>query len=97
MDRGQSGPAVTAPGYASAPSAEVSFDVPRWFATVLEPSTTRQRLYGAGDILPDPKGVGDEYRIRRIEEGGLQLGDLPGRKAIWVRRATSFRDEPGGG
>lgn len=76
-------------------TAEVSFDVPRWFATVMDPSTTRLRLYGVGDVLADPKGVGEGYRIRRIEEHGLQLGDLPGHKAIWVRSGSLIPGRPG--
>ena len=76
-------------------TAEVSFDVPRWFATVMDPSTTRLRLYGVGDVLADPKGVGEGYRIRRIEEHGLQLGDRPGHKAIWIHSGSLIPGRPG--
>lgn len=77
-------PADDASGIASAPSAEVTFDTPRRFATIMEPSSKRQRLYGVGDVLPDPQGSGGGYRITQIEERRLQLGSLRGRKAVWI-------------
>ncbi len=81
---GQPGPADDAPGNASAPSAEVAFDAPRCFVTLLEPSTKRQRLYGAGDIVPDAKGPGGEHQITRIEKGRLQLASFQSGKATWI-------------
>jgi len=81
---GQPGPADNATGVASVPTAEVAFDPPRRFAAVIEPSTKHQRLYGVGDILPDPKGSGGEYQIKEIEEQRLRLSDLRGRKSFWI-------------
>jgi len=69
---------------ASVPSAEVVFETPRRFAAVIDPSTKRQRLYGAGDIIPDAKGPGGEYQITQIEEQRLQLSSLRGRTATWI-------------
>ena len=82
-------------GSAPVATAEVGFEVPRWFATVVDLSTTRQRLYGAGDILIDPKGFGGEYRITQIEENRLQLGDLHGRKPIWINLGSLIPGRPG--
>ena len=81
---GQAGPFDDAPGIASAPSAEVAFDEPRRFAVLLEPSTKLQRIYGAGDILPDAKGPGGEYQIQQIEKGRLQLSRLRDGRAVWI-------------
>ena len=81
---GQAGPIDHAPGIASAPSAEVAFDAPRRFAALLEPSTKLQRLYAAGDIIPDAKGPDGEYQIKQIEKGGLQLGSLRRGEAVWI-------------
>ena len=81
---GRAGPAGDTPGTASAPSAEVAFDAPRRFAVLLEPSTKLQRIYGAGDTIPDPKGPGGEYQITQIEKGRLQLSGLRGGKAVWI-------------
>jgi hypothetical protein len=81
---GRAGPAGDAPGIASAPSAEVAYDVPRRFAAFLEPSTKFQRIYGAGDILPDAKGPGGEYQIKQIEMERLQLNRLRDGKAVWI-------------
>jgi hypothetical protein len=78
---GQAGDAATT---TSVPSAEVMFETPRRFAAVMESSTKRQRLYSAGDIIPDAKGGGGEYRITQIEQGRVQLGRLRGGGAIWV-------------
>lgn len=79
----------------STPSAEVAFDTRRRFATLIEPSTKRQRLYGVGDILPDPKGSDSEYRITHIEEQRLQLSSLRGRRAIWIGVGDAVPGRPG--
>lgn len=79
----------------STPSAEVAFDTPRRFVTLMESSTKRQRLYGAGDILPDPKGSDGEYQITHIEEQRLQLSSLRGRKVIWIAVGDVVPGRPG--
>jgi hypothetical protein len=48
-----------------------------------------------GDVLVDPKGFGGEYRIKQIEEQRLQLGDLHGKKAIWIRPGSLIPGRPG--
>src|SRR5512136_2537761 len=92
---GQPGPADSTAGPASVPSAEVTFDVPRRFAAVMEPLTECQRLYGVGDILPAPKGSGGEYQIKQIEERRLQLSSLRGRRAIWIAVGGVIPERPG--
>jgi hypothetical protein len=82
-------------GIGSAPSAEVAFETPRRFAAFLELSTKRQRLFGVGEILPDPKASGSEYQLKQIEEQRLQLGSPRGRKAIWVTVGDAVPGRPG--
>jgi len=62
----------------------VVFETPRHFVALLEPSTKLQRLYGAGDIIPDANGPGGEYQITQIEKGRVQLSRLRGGKATWI-------------
>ena len=81
---GQAGPADDAPGIGAAPSAEVAFDAPRRFVALIDRSTERQRLYGTGDIIPEPRGPGGAYQVKQIEQGRLQLRSLRGGKATWI-------------
>lgn len=76
-------------------SAEVTFDTPRRFAVVSEPSTKRQRLYGVGDVLVNAKESGDGFQVTRIEEGKLQLDDLRTRAATWIAVGDVVPGRPG--
>jgi len=73
----------------------VTFDTPRRFAVVGDPSLKRQRLYGVGDILLNAKGSGGEFQVTRIEEGRLQLDDLRTGKATWIAVGGVLPGRPG--
>jgi hypothetical protein len=92
---GQPDPTDNAAAVGPVPTAEVAFEAPRRFAAFLELATKRQRLFGVGEILSDPKGSGSEYQIKQIEEQGLQLSSPRGRKAIWISVGNVVPGWPG--
>ena len=83
------GPTGTQPAAATEaagqhPTAEVVFDPPRRFALIMEVTSKRQRLYGAGDVILEPKGTGAEMTILQIANGRLRIDDTRSRKSVWV-------------
>ncbi|HYR01743.1 MAG TPA: PDZ domain-containing protein [Syntrophobacteria bacterium] len=75
------------------PTAEVTFETPRRFATVIELASKRQRLYGSGDVIVGFEGSVAELKILQIDEGRLRIGDPRTQTSAWVAVGSSL---PGG-
>jgi hypothetical protein len=68
---------------ASAPTAEVTFAAPQYFALLSEPKAKR-RLYGKGDLIPDGRGADRGFVVEGIDPTGFRVREMRTQKSFRV-------------
>jgi hypothetical protein len=76
-------------------SAEVTFPVPQRFAIVSQPQAKARRLYGAGDIVPDPKAAGQGCLVEEVQPERMLVRTPRDQKPVWVPAGGVIPDSGG--